>query len=303
MNVKKKVKEYLLVALGVLIASFAFSWFVDPYNVDVGGVAGLGIIIKSKTGIDSSIPILVFNIILVSIGGLILGKDFFLKTVFGSMLYPIFIYFFNYLYKVICNANGTEYLIDKSNLFMVIMVGALIAGFGLGYAVKHGGNTGGTEIIQNILYKYWRMSYLVSLVIFDGSVVLLGFLLMKDANGQFQFDYLMYAIIFIYVSGIVMDQVIFSGFNKRAVMIICNKPEEIKQRILEDLDRGVTVSKVIGGYTNEEKIQLMTVLSTSEFSKLKMILNDVDPNAFYYVVRANEVGGEGFSYDEEEKSN
>ena len=95
-----------------------------------------------------------------------------------------------------------------------------------------------------------------------------------------------------------MDQIVFRGFNKRAVSIISSKNEEIKERILKDCNRGVTIVNAVGGYTGEARTQLICVLSSSQFYKLKNIVHEIDPQAFYYVVRASEVGGEGFTYGE-----
>ena len=95
-----------------------------------------------------------------------------------------------------------------------------------------------------------------------------------------------------------MDQIVFRGFNKRAVSIISSKNDEIKERILKDCNRGVTILNAVGGYTGEARTRLICVLSSSQFYKLKNIVHEIDPQAFYYVVRASEVGGEGFTYDE-----
>ena len=131
----------------------------------------------------------------------------------------------------------------------------------------------------------------------DGVIVLLGAILIKSNAVTTGIDYTMilYAVLFIYLSGLVMDQIVFSGFNSRAVYIISDKNEEIKQKILEDFERGVTQIRVVGGYTNSEKTKLVCVLSSNEFYKLKGIVHEIDPKAFFYAVRASEVFGEGFT--------
>ena len=93
----------------------------------------------------------------------------------------------------------------------------------------------------------------------------------------------------------VIDQIVFSGFNSRAVHIISDKNDIIQERILKDFSRGVTRVEVVGGYTGDNKTKLICILSSSEFYKLKALIEEVDPNAFFYVVRANEVSGEGFT--------
>ena len=294
---KKKVKEFLWVTLGVALIALAFSWFLDPYNLVIGGVSGLAVILRNLTGWDSSIFIFGINGVLLIIGAIILGKDFLIKTVYGTLAYPVFAYLFELVYKQLVKLNGTSVLIDNSQMLLITLFSAIIMGFGLGIVVKHGATTGGTEIFQNIMYKFWRIPYSISMFMFDGTIVLIGFFIVRGEGGEFLFEILLYEIMFIYLNGIVMDQIVFSGFNKRAVMIISDKCDEIKERVLIDFERGVTEVEVTGGYTGEKRKQLICILSTNQFSKLKMILNDVDPKAFYYVMRASEVGGEGFSFE------
>jgi len=294
---KRKIKEYSWVTLGVMLVAIAFSWFLDPYNLVIGGVSGLAIVFKGLSGLSSTLFVFILNIALLFLGLIFLGKDFFFKTLYGSLAYPVFIWIFDFVFQFMLKLNGTDLLISQEQMLLITLFSAFIMGFGLGTCIKHGGTTGGTDILQNILYKFARIPYSVSMFIIDGLVVLLGFFFIKDANGNLQYEFLLYEIIFIYLEGSVMDQIVFSGFNKKAVAIISDKTEEIKQRILVDLKRGVTQVNVIGGYTGIDRKQLICVLSSNQFNKLKLILNEVDPKAFYYVMRASEVGGEGFSYE------
>lgn len=293
---KKFFKEYAYITLGVFLVALSFSFFLDPYDLVIGGVSGIAIILEQY--MDTSLVILLINGALLVLGLFLLGKDFFVKTAYGSLMFPIIIYPLNLLYGVLVEMNHGELLINNEEMLLITLFGALIMGLGLGIAIKHGGTTGGTEIAQNICYKYFRMPYSLSLFLFDGIIVLIGFLALKSPEGKYQFTFLLYAIIFIYISGLVTDQIVFRGFNKRAVYIISEQNDAIKKRILEDFERGVTQVQVVGGYTGKDRSKLVCVLSTSQFYKLKMIINDIDPKAFYYVVRASEVGGEGFTYNE-----
>lgn len=293
---KKLFKEYAFITLGVFLVALSFSFFLDPYDLVIGGVSGIAIILEQY--MDTALVILLINGALLILGWFLLGKEFFMKTAYGSLMFPIITYPLNLLYEVLVEINHGELLISNEEMLLITLFGAIIMGLGLGVAIKHGGTTGGTEIAQNICYKYFRMPYSLSLFLFDGIIVLIGFLALKSPEGKYQFTFLLYAIIFIYISGLVTDQIVFRGFNKRAVYIISEHNDEIKKRILEDFERGVTQVQVVGGYTGKDRSKLVCVLSTSQFYKLKMIINDIDPKAFYYVVRASEVGGEGFTYDE-----
>ena len=296
-TLKQFIKDYLYITFGVAIAAVSFSFFLQPYSLVIGGVTGLGVILEKY--MNASLVMFIANLILVLLGLIFMGKDFFLKTVYGSLIFPVFTYIFDLIYQALMKINEGNLLISSDgNMLLITIFSSILMGAGIGIAVKHGGNTGGTEIVQNIVYKYFKMPYSLSLFLFDGTIVFLGFLFVRNSNGDLRYDFLLYAIVFIYLCGIVIDQIVFRGFNKRAVSIISEKNEEIKQRILTDFDRGVTVLKGKGGYTGEDRSTLVCVLSSSEFYRLKQIINEIDPKAFYYVVRANEVGGEGFTYDE-----
>lgn len=281
---KRVVLEWLYMTLGVALAAATFSFLLDPINLVIGGVSGLGTVLNNVLEIDTAMIILLINIGLLIIGLIFLGKEFFIKTVYGSLAFPLFIKLFDAVYRFIDMAP----IQDRT---IITFFGSIMMGVGLGIVIKYGGTTGGTEIPQNILLKYFHIPYSVSLYFFDGIVILLGVVVFKDLSLA------LYGIVFIFLSGFAVDQVVFSGFNKRAVYIISKQNTEIKNRIIEDIGRGVTRIKIIGGYSNQENEKLICVLSSFEFYRLKGIIKKIDPEAFYYAVRASEVSGEGFTYE------
>lgn len=284
LKVKKvKLLEWIYITLGVMLASFAVSFFLDPVNLVIGGVTGIGVILKYLLKYDISLYILIINLVLLFIGLIFLGKKFFLKTAYGSILFPAFVKLFNIIYSKIVDTPITDKI-------LVVLFSSLLMGIGIGIVIKYGGTTGGSEIPQNILLKYFHIPYSVSLYIIDGLVIIGGFVVFRDINA------VLYGLIYIYLSGFVIDSVVFSGFNKRAVYIISQESTKIKERILVELERGVTEIKVIGGFSNEEHTKLVCILSSFEYYKLKKIIEESDPAAFYYAVRADEVSGEGFTY-------
>lgn len=281
---KRKVLEWLYITIGVAIAAFPFSFFLNPINLVIGGVAGVGTILTEVLKVDTAFIILIINIILLFIGLIVLGKEFFLKTAYGSIIFPAFIKLFELLFNVITD----EPIQDRT---IIVFISAIIMGIGLGIVIKYGGTTGGVEVPQKIFLKFFHIPYSVSLYFFDGVVILVGAFVFNDLA------LIIYGIVFIYLTGFAVDQVVFSGFNKRAVYIISSKSEEIKKRIISEIGRGVTQLKVIGGYSNLERQKLICVLSSFQFYRLKKIIQECDKNAFYYAVRASEVGGEGFTYE------
>lgn len=286
---KKKILEYLYITLGVAITSFAFSFFLNPKNLVIGGVSGVGIILKNLIpGFDPALVIFLLNIVLLVIGFFLLGKDFFVKTLYGSLIFPLFIFIFDLLYIAV-DVNDE---IQNLDMVLIVLFASFITGLGLGIVLKFGGTTGGTEVVQKIFFKYFHLPFSTSLYILDGLVIFAGFLLNVTL-----FESFLYAIVFTFLSGVVIDSVVYTGFNRRAVYIISKKNEEIKKHILEDFERGLSSIKVVGEYTKNQQEMLLCVLSSSEYNKLKTIINKLDPTAFFFVVRANEVTGEGFTYD------
>lgn len=287
---KKRIKDLININIGLIVATFAFGFFLEPNHLVFGGTGGLGIIVGVLTPINTSLAILIFNVVLLGISFFALGKGFFIKTIYASIMYPVFTYLWSLLFGVLFK-NVSPFTDGSIDMTLIIIISALIAGAGIGLTMKSGASTGGTDILQYICLKYLHLPLSMSLIIIDGSIVVLGTILLQN------YSLILYAFVFIYISGAAMDATVYNGFNKRAVHIISEHNEEIKSRILYDFERGVTNIRVIGGFTNIERSELVCVLSNNEFYRLKGIIKDIDPKAFYYVVRASEVGGEGFTYE------
>lgn len=299
---KKRMIEWGIMTFGVALAAFTFSFFLNVNDIVIGGVSGIGVILKSKLGMDPANVMLIINTALLVLGFICLGKEFLVKNAFGSITYPLFVKLFDWLYDVLKGLNDKFDLLvtakgGTADYMLVIIFSSILMGAGLGYVMKYGGSTGGTETPQNILFKYFHIPFSLSLYIIDGTVILLGFFLMKQ-----DINTLLYEIVFLFANGFVMDAIIFSGFNKRAVYIISNKTEEIKDELLNNFARGVTSFKVVGEFTKEDKKMLLCVLSSSEYYKIRDFIGKIDDKAFFFAVRASEVRGEGFTYESENNS-
>jgi len=288
---KHVILEYVFITLGVICTSFSFAFFLDPIDLVTGGVGGLAITFSKLTNMDSYILILSLNVVLLIIGWIVIGRDFFNKTFYGSIMYPIVIALFALLYKVINNALPDLFQnLHKEHMFIGVMFGACLTGFGLGITLRYGGSTGGSEIPQKILYEKLAIPYSLSLIFVDGFVLLVSLAVFRN------FINLLYGIFYILVSGFITDAIVFSGFSSRTVHIVSDKPEQIKKAILENLNRGVTEFDVQGGFSSSHKKMLVCVLNSSDFYRLKQLLELIDPDVFYYVTRTSEVSGEGFTY-------
>lgn len=288
---KENLYDFLYLNAGILLVAISVSFFLDPNHLVMGGATGLAILFNVLFGLDTAIGTLIINAGLLIIGLIFLGKEFFIKTLYGSLMLPVYMFLTDFLYSL-CVTEGQVLIEDN---ILVIIFSSLIMGLGIGMVMKKGGTTGGTEVPQQILLKYCHIPFSVSLFLIDGVIVLLGVIFTNKTDLIIDVNMLLYAIVFIYISGVVMDQIVFSGFNSRAVYIISEKNDLIKERIIKDFERGVTEIPAVGGYTGQDKTELVCVMSSNEFYKLKAIIHEIDPLAFFYAVRANEVNGEGFT--------
>lgn len=316
---KKHIKDFLTINLGVFLMAMAYSILIDRNKLVIGGVGGIATILSNAiTGlkINSSFIILIINVVLLLIALIFVGKKFFLKTLYTSLIYPVYVFMFEkiilLLQDVVPDLSLTkeELAIKLSDIalgqnaanaimagsyLLVIIFGAVISGFGLGLALKKGASTGGVYIIQQILLDRFKIPFSISLLMIDGTIVTVAAIYFKD------FFMILYGFLFIYLSGVVLDAIVFSGFNSRAVYIITSDPEAVKNKIYSVLERGVTEIYSRGGYRQEDKKMLVCVMSNNEFYKMKTLILEIDKRAFIFVARVSEVHGEGFTYDSPEQ--
>ena len=289
----RKVKDFIMLNIGLIMTAFCLVMIFEPNNAVFGGVGGIGIILDDILAVPVSVIVLVINAILLIVGWIFIGKEFFLKTLYGSLAYPVYAFLFELLFNLFDKNIIVE--LYQTNGLLLVFFSAIIMGVGLGFAIKAGASTGGVDIIQAMLYKFLKIPYSKSLIMVEVPIILIGSIM--NFTGSSGVLNALYAIAFIILSGYMMDAIIFSGFNVRATYIITNKPDEIKTEIFDKLDRGVTEIYTKGGYTGVDRKMLLCVLSSREFFILKDIIESIDPLAFIYAVRASEVHGEGFSYD------
>lgn len=316
---KKHIKDFLTINLGVFLMAMAYSILIDRNKLVIGGVGGIATILSNAiTGlkINSSFIILIINVVLLLIALIFVGKKFFLKTLYTSLIYPVYVFMFEkiilLLQDVVPDLSLTkeELAIKLSDIalgqnaanaimagsyLLVIIFGAVISGFGLGLALKKGASTGGVDTIQQILLDRFKIPFSISLLMIDGTIVTVAAIYFKD------FFMILYGFLFIYLSGVVLDAIVFSGFNSRAVYIITSDPEAVKNKIYSVLERGVTEIYSRGGYRQEDKKMLVCVMSNNEFYKMKTLILEIDKRAFIFVARVSEVHGEGFTYDSPEQ--
>ena len=295
---KKHLKVYLNIFIGVVCIAVAYYFLFLPLNIVTGGVTGITIIFANlfkDEFFSSSILIFILNMIFLVIGLLLLGKEFFVKTLFGSILLPLVIGVFellkipsDYLFTIDQSILGVATEMNYiSQIILAVILGSILTGVGLGLCFRVNATTGGMDIVQKVIAKYFHIPYSKTVYITDGIVVLIALIV-------FGVELTMYNLISIYLIGIFVDLVHMGGASRRTAFILSKKNEEIKKVIIDKLVRGVTVVPSNGGYSGDSYEMLICTLSRNESYLLKDLIYEIDPVAFTFFVTAKEVYGDGF---------
>ena len=272
----RRLWEYALLLLGSLVIALSFNLFLSPNQVASGGVTGISIIINALTGIEPALTQWALNIPLFLIGLWLLGGQFGVKTVIGSLVLPF----------MILLTRDVPALTD--NILLASIYGGMLVGLGLGLVFRGRGSTGGLDLAAQIIHRYTGVALGLCVAMLDGAVIVTaGFVLSPEKA--------LYALIGLFVTSKTIN-VVQLGFSfSKVAFIISRDPEPIREAILFELDRGLTKLQAIGGYTGEERIVLMVVVGQTEVSRLKELVRRIDPKAFVILSDTNEVLGEGFN--------
>ncbi len=262
--------------LGLLLISLAYNIFLLPNNI-VYGVGGLGIIFYRTMGIDPSIVIMIGSILLLILSYFSLGSDLTKNSIIGSLLFPIFVKLTGPLAGYI-DLGTTETIVS-------VLCGSVINGFGLGLVFKSGFTTGGTDILNQIVSKYFKVSIGKAMLVTDGLIISIALFV-------FGFQNFIYSIINMYVIGVMTDKVILGISESKCFYIITAHETDVKKYILNNLSHGVTVLDARGGYTGNMMKVIMCIIPTKEYFKTKEGIQSIDPDAFFLVTDAYEVSGE-----------
>jgi len=288
---KEWFKVYSLIVAGTFIMAAGFVLFINPYKIVPGGVYGIAIVIHYLTeGVFSwwpaGIPIgllgLTMDIPLTLLGLKILGPRFGIKTVFGFILTASFMDLLTYF------VGQDDPLQLGDQLLLASVFGGVMIGFGLGLVFRSRATSGGSDIIAMIIKKYtgWPLGQLM--IIVDSAIVLVGL----AAFGDWKIP--LYSWIVIFITGKVIDITLRGISYEKTMFIISDQYEEIRMKIIKDINRGGTVIKGQGLYSEKEKNLIYTTVSRREYQMLKDFIRDIDPKAFVTVIDANEVLGNGF---------
>lgn len=281
------VRDYLLIILSSLIQAVSLRLFFIPANLASGGVSGISQLINHFTGWPIGLMVLIGNVPLFLLGWRFLGGvKFAMRTAVAILTYSVFT---DLLLKIPSFVQSSQYLINdlQGDIFLNSLYGAIVSGVGYGMVYRARGTSGGSDILARILNNWRGISMTQSYLIVDSAVIL-------SAGFIFGWKQALYAMIALYVSGLVSETVLEGGATVRTAMIITGKPDEVSTRVIDEIGRGVTYLEGKGGYTGNSRPVLYCVVSLAEVSSLKAIVHEIDPEAFMVIGVAHEALGEGF---------
>ncbi len=274
---KKYLKEFLIICFGNFLIAVGVKYFILPFDILTGGVAGLAVALSPFVPLSKEIIIDILVVGLFIVGWIILGKEFAIKTFISSIIYPVFISLLG-LFPV---------TLDISPLLASIYSG-VFSGVGIGIVLRCGASTGGMDIPPLVINHYTGIETSTLILITDGLTSLLGLL-------NYPIESLLNGLISVVLSSILIGKIeVAHGSDSLSVQIISSEWEKINSEILKQLDRGVTVMDIQGGYTMKQHKMLMVIIDKREYSTLLDILEQYDKNAFVITNSVQSVHGEGF---------
>lgn len=277
MNLKTFIKEYGTVTIGMLIVAVAVFFFMLPSNVVAGSMTGLVMVLTKFIPVKVSVLTFILNVALLIIGYIFVGKEFGGKTIYASILLPVLLAIFEFMFPN--NQSLTnDVLLDTICYLLVVSVGQAML-------FNVNASSGGLDIVAKILNKYTHVELGKAMSI-AGMVIAFTAIFVNDTKT------FVLSILATYVNGIILDNFI-DGYNRRKrVCILSSNHEQIQTFITNELKRGVTLYQAIGGYKKEEKTEIVTILTRSEYAALLNYLHSIDQKAFVTVSTVNEVVGE-----------
>lgn len=268
-----------IVTAGNLLYALTVKLFVLPTGLVMGGTTGLGLTANYLTGVPISAFVLAFNMVMLLLGLCVLGRRFAATTLLSSFIYPLALEFWQRLLG--------DYVLTKDVMLCTLFAG-LGVGVSLGLVIRAGASTGGMDIPPLILNRLFRAPVSVCMYFFDVCILL--------SQGLFQSpEKLLYGVVLVMIYTMVLDKMLLMGTSRIEIKVVSEKSEEIRQAILQDLNRGVTLIQTESGYLRQNAQLVLSVLSSRELPKAEKLIHQIDPECFLMVSRISEVKGRGFS--------
>lgn len=266
-----KIKKYIILLIGVIIEALSFVIFLDANNLCATDVGGLSVIFNRLYNIDTSLFILIGNLLLIIVSFVFLGRHKTIKTIFGSIAMPLVIFISKPLVS----------LIDFSSIDVVLLavLGGITTGIGNGIVFKSGYTTGGTDIIEDIFTKYFKMSLGTAIMIVDGFVVIAGGL-------AFGIEPMIYSLIALIMMSVFSNRKLIGIDEDKILLITTKNKKKVIDYMTKHYQYGLTIMDAVGRYQNSESDFIMCSVSSRNYYKIKKALASVEPNAFIIILNS-----------------
>lgn len=280
-SLKKHVNTVFGVLVGNAILAFTVVAFIVPHGVIMGGATGIGLTIAHYVPVDLSIIIFIVNSILFVLGATVLGKKFAVATIASTFFYPTFL-------SIVQKIPGIDGLTD--NLMLATLYAGALLGVGIGLIVRVGSSTGGTDIVALVLNKWFHIPVAGLLYVID-FLVLGGQVFFSDT------EQIMYGVLMLVLETAILNKVMLLGQSQIQLFIISEEYEHIREKMLKELDAGVTMVHVETGYGQENQKGVLCIIPNRKLYSVKELVQSIDPKAFITITQINEVRGRGFSME------
>ena len=262
------IKEILLLTIGTAIVASAVFFFLEPSHTSVSSIAGLGIVLQEFVPLPLSVITMILNVVLLIIGFLTCGKEFGAKTVYTSIILPVFMGILEQIFPDRSSITGSQEL--------DVLCYILVVSLGLSILFNRNASSGGLDIVAKIMNKYLHMD-LGKAMSLSGMCVALSSALVFDKKT------VVLSVVGTYFNGMILDHFIFDHNIKRRVCILTSKEEELRNYIIDELHSGATIYEAIGAYNYEKHNEIITIVDKNEYQKLMSYINEIDPKAFITV--------------------
>lgn len=274
-NRKERVQRYFFLIVGCFLLAVAFNMFFSPNNLVTGGVSGIAIVVNKLTGLSTSIFIAISYTVLLIISYIVLGRKETRHTIIGSICYPLFVYLTRNLADMIT--------INVDEMLLICIFGALIHGIGSGLTFKYGFSSGGTDIICQIMSKYFKITIGDSMRILNTTIIIGSGFFIGGPGVIYAWENVMYAIIIVYIVSLLNDKLLLGISDSKAFYVITNHETSVKAFLLNEIGKGVTVVEGRGGYTGDRKKVIMCVVPTRLYFLAKEGILEIDKHAIVLI--------------------
>lgn len=280
-NWRKSLETIISVLLGNVFLAVAVAAFIVPHGIIMGGATGVALTINHYVDGNLSVVIFIVNMVLFVLGTFVLGKKFALTTLISTIVYPVFL-------SVVQAVPGITRL--TQNVMLASLYGGALLGIGIGLVVRVGSSTGGTDILALVFHKWFHLAVAVFMYLVDFTVLLCQAFFSTP-------EQILYGIFVLAAATMMMNRVVLMGQSQIQLFIVTEKYEEVKEKVLKEIDAGVTMVHIETGYGAKQQKGVLCVVPNRKLYSINQTVQMVDPKAFITITQINEVRGRGFTIE------